>query len=80
MERSIRASISGTSKDIEPVAGFTHRLATIRKADVIFVLKDGMVVERGTHEKLLARGGLYRELYDTQFKKEESIVVASGES
>ena len=53
----------------------THRLATIRKADVIFVMKDGMVVERGKHEELLANGGLYRELYETQFRKEEGIVV-----
>jgi subfamily B ATP-binding cassette protein MsbA len=50
----------------------THRLATIRKAHVIFVLKDGQIVERGAHEELLAKGGLYRELYDTQFKKQES--------
>ncbi len=50
----------------------THRLATIRKADVIFVLKDGAIVERGTHEQLLALDGLYRHLHDTQFKKEES--------
>ncbi len=50
----------------------THRLATIRKADVIFVLKDGAIVERGTDEQLLALDGLYRHLHDTQFKKEES--------
>jgi ATP-binding cassette, subfamily B, bacterial len=50
----------------------THRLATIRKADVIFVLDDGRIVERGSHEQLLAKRGLYRELYDTQFKKQET--------
>jgi ATP-binding cassette, subfamily B, bacterial len=54
----------------------THRLATIRKADVIFVLKDGMIVQSGTHEELLVRGGLYRELHDTQFQKRESIISA----
>jgi ATP-binding cassette subfamily B protein len=53
----------------------THRLATIRKADIIFVLRDGMVVERGRHEELLARGGLYRELYETQFRKEETPLL-----
>jgi subfamily B ATP-binding cassette protein MsbA len=50
----------------------THRLATIRRADVIFVLDDGQIVERGNHEELLAKCGLYRELYETQFKKHEA--------
>ena len=49
----------------------THRLATIRTADIIFVLKDGSIVERGRHEQLLALNGLYRHLHDTQFQKEE---------
>jgi subfamily B ATP-binding cassette protein MsbA len=44
-----------------------HRLSTIRTADVIFAVKDGTIVESGTHEKLIARGGLYAELYDIQF-------------
>src|SRR5262245_141672 len=48
----------------------THRLATIRTADVIFVLKDGSIVQRGRHEDLLAGEGLYRELYETQFRKQ----------
>lgn len=46
----------------------THRLLTIRNADVIFVLKDGHLVERGGHQKLMANGGLYSELYETQFR------------
>src|SRR5262249_50586491 len=50
----------------------THRLATIRQADVIFVLDGGQIVERGKHEELLAKRGLYRELYETQFKKQEA--------
>jgi subfamily B ATP-binding cassette protein MsbA len=54
----------------------THRLATICKADVIFVLKDGMIVQRGKHEELLERGGLYRELYETQFHKQEGLLVS----
>src|SRR2546423_308108 len=48
-----------------------HRLATIRRADVIFVINEGRVVESGTHHELLARGGLYAELYEIQFRKEE---------
>jgi len=54
-----------------------HRLATIRRADVIFVLKDGIIVERGAHQELLARGGLYSELYQIQFRKEEEEALES---
>jgi ATP-binding cassette subfamily B protein len=50
-----------------------HRLATIRRAHVIFVINDGTVVESGTHRDLLARGGLYAELYEIQFRKEEAV-------
>jgi ABC-type multidrug transport system fused ATPase/permease subunit len=50
----------------------THRLATIRKADVIFVLKDGAITERGTHDELLANSGLYQNLYERQFRKQEA--------
>src|SRR5271165_2807279 len=56
----------------EALAGRTsiviaHRLSTVRAADVILVVEDGRIVERGTHEQLLARGGRYAELYVTQF-------------
>ena len=46
-----------------------HRLSTVMRADRILVLSNGRIVERGTHGELLAAGGLYRELYETQFRK-----------
>ncbi|HTU07444.1 MAG TPA: ABC transporter ATP-binding protein, partial [Trebonia sp.] len=48
-----------------------HRLSTVLDADQILVIEAGQVVERGTHEELLAAGGLYAELYHTQFKSQE---------
>jgi len=44
-----------------------HRLSTIKNADLILVVKDGNVIERGTHKELMKQGGFYRELYDSQF-------------
>jgi subfamily B ATP-binding cassette protein MsbA len=48
-----------------------HRLATVRRADVIFVIDEGRVVEQGTHEELLGGSGLYSRLYELQFRGEE---------
>ena len=48
-----------------------HRLATVRRADIIFVIDKGHVIESGTHQELLARGGLYSRLYELQFRGEE---------
>jgi ABC-type multidrug transport system fused ATPase/permease subunit len=68
----------------EALAGRTsiviaHRLSTVRAADTILVVEDGRIVERGNHEQLLARGGRYAELYETQFGSQvetEDVVAA----
>ena len=44
-----------------------HRLSTIREADVILVMRDGPIVEQGTHEELLKKRGFYEQLYQGQF-------------
>jgi len=63
-----------------------HRLSTILQADVIFVVDRGRIVERGTHDELLAKGGLYARLYDQQFRGglvqaecEDGVILSSGE-
>lgn len=52
-----------------------HRLSTIRQADLILVVKDGKVIERGSHKELLAKRGYYYELYSKQFEEEASMRV-----
>jgi subfamily B ATP-binding cassette protein MsbA len=56
-----------------------HRLSTIRSADQILVLEDGEIVERGTHQKLLAKRGRYRQLYDKQYMLEHDRFINPGE-
>ncbi len=53
-----------------------HRLPTIKEADVILVMKDGRIIEKGTHRELLERGGFYRQLYMSQFQGMESEPIA----
>jgi len=50
-----------------------HRLSTIRDADQVLVMQAGQIVERGTHDELLARDGLYAELYRRQFRDEVAV-------
>ena len=48
-----------------------HRLSTIRNADLILVMKDGNIIEQGNHEELMAQGGFYADLYNSQFTEDE---------
>lgn len=56
-----------------------HRLSTIRSAEQILVLEGGEIVERGTHEELLAAGGRYKQLYDKQYRFERNQFINPGE-
>ena len=57
-----------------------HRLATIQRADKIFVIEDGAIVETGKHDELLAKGGLYAKLHDIQFRVQERAAAAATTS
>ncbi|WP_307974754.1 ABC transporter ATP-binding protein [uncultured Parolsenella sp.] len=65
IQRAMDALMQGRTSFV-----IAHRLSTIRNADVILVLRDGDIVERGTHAELLAAGGFYAELYNSQFAEE----------
>ncbi|HUF05305.1 MAG TPA: ABC transporter ATP-binding protein [Aridibacter sp.] len=56
-----------------------HRLSTIRSADTILVVEDGQIVESGTHDELIARGGRYKQLYDKQYRFERNRFINPGE-
>jgi ATP-binding cassette subfamily B protein len=64
VQKALKTALAGRTSLV-----IAHRLSTIREADQILVVDDGRVVERGTHDELLAAGGLYAELYRTQFEK-----------
>jgi ATP-binding cassette, subfamily B, bacterial MsbA len=55
-----------------------HRLGTIRRADMIVVLDGGVIAERGTHDELVARGGIYARLYELQFRDADTVHAAEG--
>ena len=56
-----------------------HRLSTIRSADQILVVESGEILERGSHEELIAVGGRYKQLYDKQYRFEQNLFVNPGE-
>ena len=67
IQRALSTLLAGRTSVV-----IAHRLSTIRDADVILVIDEGRIAERGTHEELLARGGLYAELYRRQFREVEA--------
>ncbi len=71
VQRALKTALAGRTSLV-----IAHRLSTIREADQILVIDDGQVRERGRHEELLAAGGLYAELYQTQFASQEPLPAA----
>ena len=66
VQRALKTALTGRTSLV-----IAHRLSTVREADQILVIDAGRVTERGTHDELLAAGGLYAELYQTQFARQE---------
>src|SRR4051812_14034605 len=65
VQRALKTALAGRTSLV-----IAHRLSTIREADQILVIDDGRVLQRGTHDQLIAAGGLYSELYRTQFESQ----------
>ena len=72
VQRALATALQGRTSIV-----IAHRLSTIREADQILVVDDGRVVQRGRHEELLEQGGLYRDLYQTQFKGQDDNATNS---
>ena len=78
IEAAIQDSLKELMRD-KTVIAIAHRLSTIRSADQILVLDDGRIVERGTHDALMANRGLYRNLYERQYGLVTDLFINPGE-
>jgi ATP-binding cassette, subfamily B, bacterial len=70
VQQALKTALSGRTSLV-----IAHRLSTVRDADQILVIDDGRIVERGTHDQLLAQGKLYAELYRTQFERQDGAAL-----
>ncbi|QSH41857.1 ABC transporter ATP-binding protein [Lentisphaerota bacterium ZTH] len=73
-ERLVQEALNRAMEN-RTVFAIAHRLSTIQHADLIIVLKNGVITERGTHDELLKQEGIYRNLYETQFKTSETATA-----
>lgn len=76
-ERLVQRALSNLTQNKTSIV-IAHRLSTIRRADKIVVMEKGRIVESGTHEELLKRGGRYQKLYEIQFASEEYMSESAG--
>jgi ATP-binding cassette, subfamily B, bacterial len=72
VQQALQRALAGRTSIV-----IAHRLSTVRDADQILVIDGGRVVERGRHDDLLAAGGVYADLYRTQFRTEAPLALAS---
>jgi ATP-binding cassette subfamily B protein len=70
VQRALDTALEGRTSLV-----IAHRLSTVRNADLILVVADGRIVQRGTHGELLTAGGLYRDLYRTQFAEQSEVAL-----
>jgi len=77
-EKAVQAALGEALKGRTAIV-IAHRLSTVRSADLILVIEEGRIVERGTHIELLAAGGRYEELYRTQFDQPTTAAPAESE-
>lgn len=73
-ERQIHEAMTGVMKGRTTFV-IAHRLSTVRDADLIVVLKDGEVAQRGTHSELMTQGGMYRDIYELQLRPQEELLL-----
>ena len=66
-EMQVQSALTELSKGRTTIV-VAHRLSTVKNADEILVVEDGLITERGTHDELVEQGGLYAELYRYQFR------------
>jgi ATP-binding cassette, subfamily B, bacterial len=73
VQRALDTALAGRTSLV-----IAHRLSTVRNADLILVVEEGRIVQRGTHAELLSRGGLYADLYRTQFADDLPVTTPAG--
>ena len=73
-ERQIHRAMTEVTKGRTTFV-IAHRLSTVREADLILVLKDGEIVERGNHRDLISRGGFYQDIYELQLRPQEEVLL-----
>ncbi|PKB79890.1 MAG: hypothetical protein BZY88_10910 [SAR202 cluster bacterium Io17-Chloro-G9] len=73
-ERQIHRAMTAVMKGRTTFV-IAHRLSTVREADIILVLKDGEIVERGNHNELINKGGIYQDIYELQLRPQEEVLL-----